>query len=92
MYRTSYAGGIIGTGLSALGAMTATNDVLQTISLILTILGAIVSFFVVPLVNWLKDAKKDGKITADEVAEGVKTLQEGIDKAKDEIEKGGKNG
>lgn len=39
------AGGI-GTGLGVLGTATQLNEVLQTISLIITILGALVSFVI----------------------------------------------
>lgn len=85
------AGGV-GTALSAVGTATQVNETLQTISLIITILGALVSFVVVPLLNWFKEAKKDGKITTDELSEGVETLQEGISKTQETIEKkkGGK--
>lgn len=85
------AGGV-GTALSAVGTATQVNETLQTISLIITILGAIVSFVVVPLLNWFKEAKKDGKITPDEISDGVETLQEGISKTQETIEKkkGGK--
>lgn len=85
------AGGV-GTALGAVGTATQVNETLQTISLIITILGALVSFVVVPLLNWFKSAKKDGKITPDEISEGVETLQEGISKTQETIEKkkGGK--
>lgn len=83
-------GGIIGASLSVSGLAVAPNEVLQTISLILTILGAIVSFIVVPVVNWVKDAKKDGKITAEEVAEGLETLKDGVEKVEETTRKGKK--
>ena len=89
--RDNVLGGIIGAGFGISGLAVAPNEVLQTISLILTILGAIVSFIVVPVVNWIKEAKKDGKVTIDEVAEGVKTLDDGVKKVEDEIKKGGKD-
>jgi hypothetical protein len=44
----------------------------------LTIVGTLITFIVLPLLNWYIKAKKDGKITIDEVKEGVDTLQEGI--------------
>lgn len=89
--RDEFIGGTIGTALGMAGTATATNDVLQTISLILTILGAVVSFIVVPVVNWIKDAKKDGKITADEIGEGAHIVEEGVKKAKDAIDEAGKD-
>lgn len=70
--------GGVASSLSAVGTSIQTNEVLQIISLILTILGTLITFIVLPLLNWYIKAKKDGKITIDEVKEGVETLQEGI--------------
>lgn len=78
------AGGI-GTGLAVLGTATQLNEVLQTISLIITILGALVSFVVVPLLSWHRNAKKDGKITADELKDAAETLAHGLDETKQTI-------
>ena len=76
-------GGVIGTSTSAVGTALQTNDVLQTISLIITILGGIVTLIVLPLLNWYRKAKQDGKITEDEIEEGIATLNDGLDKLKD---------
>lgn len=81
------AGGV-GTGLAVLGTATQLNEVLQTISLVITILGALVSFVVVPLLSWYRNAKKDGKITTGELVDAAKTLKDGLDKTKQSI-KGG---
>ncbi len=70
--------GGVASSLSAVGTSIQTNEVLQIISLILTILGTLITFIVLPLLNWFIKSKKDGKITIDEVKEGVETLQEGI--------------
>ena len=74
-----------GTAMAVLGTATQINEVLQTISLVITILGALVSFVVVPLLSWYKNAKKDGKITREEVKDAAKTLKEGLDKTKQSI-------
>lgn len=79
--------GVIGTSTSAVGTAIQTNEVLQTISLIITILGGIVSLIVIPILTWYKNAKKDGKITVDEIEEGAKTLQEGIEGTKELLDK-----
>lgn len=79
--------GAIGTTLGAVGTAAQTNEILQTISLILTILGALVSFVIVPLLNWYRSAKKDGKITPEEIQEGAETLQEGVEKVQEQIGK-----
>ena len=70
--------GGVASSLSAIGTSIQTNEVLQIISLVLTIVGTLITFIVLPLLNWYIKAKKDGKITIEEVKEGVGTLQEGI--------------
>lgn len=79
-------GGASGTLLSAAGTAMQTNEVLQTISLIITILGGIMSLIVIPVLNWYKNAKKDGKITKDEVKEGLDTLEKGIKDVKESLD------
>lgn len=83
------AGGI-GTALGAVGTATQTNDVLETISLVITILGALISFVIVPLINWHRSAIKDGKITPDELKEASKIAKDGLSQIvdkRDEIRK-----
>ena len=70
--------GGVASSLSAVGTSIQTNEVLQIISLVLTILGTLITFIVLPLLNWYLKAKQDGKITIEEVKEGAETLQEGI--------------
>ena len=80
---------LAGTGatiLSATGAAIQTDEVLRIVSLIITILGAIISMLVLPLLTWYKNAKRDGKITKDEIKEGIDTLQEGIEGVKDALD------
>ena len=79
-------GGSIGTALSAVGTGLQTNDILQTISLIITIVGGLITFIIVPLVTWYKNAKKDGKIDAEELEEGVKIVIDGSEKIKGQVE------
>lgn len=77
--------GVFGTSASAVGTALQTNDILQTISLIITILGGIVTLIVLPILNWYHKAKQDGKITKEEIKEGLDTLNDGLDKLKGEI-------
>lgn len=85
--KSEYLAGTIGTSLSVAGTIAQTNEVLQTISLIITILGALISFVVVPLVNWYRKAKDDGKITPDEIEDGLNIIADGSKKVEDEIKK-----
>ena len=78
-----------GTALSAVGTALQVNDILQTISLIITIIGGLVSLVVVPLLTWYKNAKKDGKIDAEEIAEAAEIAKDGIDELTKGKEKDG---
>lgn len=77
-----------GTTLSVIGTVTQFNEILQTISLIITIIGAIVSIVIVPIISWYREAKKDGKITKDEVEDLTKTIDKSVDELKDKIDDG----
>ena len=79
------AGGV-GATLGAVGTATQTNEILQTISLVITIIGAIISMIVVPLISWYQKAKKDGKITSDEIKDGIDTLVDGVKEVQDKLE------
>lgn len=80
--------GTIGTTLSIIGTAMQTNEILETISLVITIIGGVITFIVVPLLNWYRHAKKDGKIDADEIKEGLDIIVDGSERVKDEIDKG----
>ena len=86
------SGGIIGTILSATGTAIQPNEVLQTISLILTIIGSAISLIIIPLITWYKNAKKDGKITKEEISDGLDTLQEGVEGVKNIVDDTKKKG
>ena len=78
--------GSIGTAISAIGTGLQTNEVLQTISLVITIIGGLITFIIVPLLNWYKHAKIDGKIDKDELKNGVDIIVKGSEKLKDKID------
>lgn len=80
-------GGTVGTGLSAVGTATQTNQILQTISLIITIVGALITYLIIPLIIWYKKAKSDGKITKEEINEGIDKVSNGVNKIKETINK-----
>lgn len=78
-------GGICGTTLSAVGTGLQTSEVLQIISLVLTIIGSLITI-VMAITNWWKKAKADGKITSEEIQEGVQIIQDGIETLKDKTQ------
>ena len=73
-----FLGGVLGTGFSAIGLAIQTNELLQTISLCITIAGGVMTLIVIPILNWARRSKKDGKITAEEIEEGIDLLAEGL--------------
>lgn len=79
--------GTLGTSLGVIGTATQMNEVLRTISLILTIVGALITYIVVPLISWYKKANADKKITSDEIKEGLEIIETGTEKTKEEIDK-----
>lgn len=79
--------GVFATGTSAVGTALQTSEVLQIISMVITILGGIVSLIVLPILNWWKNAKKDGKIDEDEIKEGIEIVNNGVNTIKDNLDK-----
>lgn len=78
-------GGIVGTSVSAVGTGLQTNELLQTISLVLTIVGTCITI-AMALINWWKKAKEDGKITKDEIKDGIDIIVDGANDIKDKLE------
>lgn len=78
--------GSIGTALSAVGTGLQPNEVLEIISLCITIIGGIITFIIMPLLNWYNKAKQDGKIDADELEQGAKIVIDGSEKIKSQVE------
>ena len=79
-------GGIAGTSLSVVGTASQTNELLQDISLVLTIIGTLITI-AMALINWWKNAKKDGKIDSDEIQDAVDIIKDGVDSIKDKQDK-----
>ena len=79
--------GLIGTGMSSVGAIVDVNQVLSIISTIITIVGGIITLIVIPLITWWKKAKEDGKITKEEIDEATQIIKEGTEGLKDKKEK-----
>lgn len=60
------------------------NQTLQLISFILTMLSIIVSLSF-SIWKWIKEIKKDGQITPDEIMEGADIVNDHLDKIKDAV-------
>lgn len=78
--------GSIGTALSAIGTGLQTNEVLETISLIITIIGGLITFIITPLISWYNKSKTDNKIDTNEVQEAIKIIVDGSEKIKGQVD------
>ena len=86
----SLVGGTVGTMISAL-AINVDNlrSIESIVAIVCTSLGlliTIITSLIIPLVKWYARSKKDGKISADEVVDGVETLKDGLQNLKNNLE------
>ena len=86
----SLVGGTVGTMIGAL-AINVDNlrSIESIVAIVCTSLGlliTIITSLIIPLCKWYARSKKDGKISADEVVDGVETLKDGLQNLKDKIE------
>ena len=83
-------GGMFGTALSAVGAGLSVTELQAIVSMIATIIGLLITIMtgvVIPVIKKYKKAKEDGKVTVDEAIAIIETAKDGLDKAKEEIDK-----
>ena len=82
-------GGLAGTTISLLGLTISTEQLEQIISIACSVTGVIIvliTSLIIPLVKWYKEAKKDGKITKEELEEGKQIISDGVNEVKDKID------
>lgn len=77
--------GVTGTAVSAVGTGLSVTELQAIVSIVITILGFIISVFIplcIKLYRKIKDAKEDGKITKEELDDIVETGKEIVDETK----------
>lgn len=80
---------LLGNALSVVGVALTPQElenaehITAIICMIVGLLITIVCSIVIPLIKWWKKAKVDGKITEDEIKEGVEIIENGINELKD---------
>ena len=75
---------VVGNGTQYVLTMAQTNEVFQLVELILSI--ATTLFILgINIYSWWKKAKKDGKITEEEVKEGVEIITNGVKEIQDHL-------
>lgn len=75
--------GVAGTALGIVGVSISVNELQAIISIIVTVLGFIISVLlplIIKFVKKIKDAKEDGEITKDEILDILDTGKEIVDK------------
>lgn len=78
--------GTAGTITSAVGTAIQTSEILRIISIIITIIGALITYIGIPLYNWYQKSKADGKVDKDEIKEGIKIVVDGSKEVKEKID------
>ena len=71
--------------ISVLFTTAQTKEVLQIISFILTIISVLI-VIIRNIIDWYIDAKKDGKITAEEIKQGTDIIIDGVKKVTNVID------
>lgn len=82
--------GFIGTGVGAVGTSLSVTEVQAIVSIIVTILGFLISVVIplgIKIVMKIKKANEDGKITQEEIDDIQADLQEGGKEIKEFIDK-----
>lgn len=75
--------GWVGSGISTILTVAQTNEIFQLIQIILTSIAVLVSF-AYTIWKWYKNAKKDGKITSNEIDELFDDINKVIQYKEDE--------
>ena len=93
-YEDKLMCGLVGTAVSAAGTGLAISEVQAVISIVITVLGFIISVvvpFILKIVSKIKEAKKDGHITEEEAKDIIDTVIEDgkdvLDQAKELTDK-----
>ena len=82
-------GSLLGNTLSVVGVALTPQElenaehITAIICMIVGLLITIICSIVIPFIKWWKKAKADGKITEDEIKEGVEIIENGINELKD---------
>lgn len=73
------ATGVVGSSISWILTVSQANEIFEIIQIIFSILVSLITIAYI-IWKWYKKAKKDGKITADEVEELVDEVGKELDK------------
>ena len=71
----------IANGVTYVVALSQTNEVFQIVELVFAILTSVI-LLLYRLWKWYNEAKKDGKITKDEIKDGINIIVDGVNDIK----------
>lgn len=74
-----------GNGIMYVLSATQTKEIFEIISLVLSILISLL-IIVSKLISWFQKAKEDGKITEDEIKDGIDIITDGAKEIQDKLE------
>ena len=86
--KTSEVLAVTGNGFTYLLATLQTNESFQIVELCLSIAVSLV-ILLYKIWKWWKEAKADGKITKEEISEGIDIIVDGVEDLKDKTKKEG---
>ena len=75
-------GALIGNVVATVGWLQDMENIVSIVCCIVGLVITVITCVIIPVWKKILDAKKDGKITPDELGEIADTLQQGIDKIK----------
>ena len=71
----------IANGLTYVVALSQTNEIFQIVELVFAILTSVI-LLLYRLWKWYNEAKKDGKITREEIKDGIDIIIDGVEDIK----------
>lgn len=87
MPNKELVGSVICTAVAGTSTAIQPDVIFQYVQMGLTILATLITI-ILGLRAWWKDAKKDGKITKDEIEQGISIINDGVEQIKDKTKKG----
>ena len=88
MPNKELVGSVICTAVAGTSTAIQPDVIFQYVQIVLTIIATLITI-ILGIRAWWKDAKKDGKITKDEIEQGISIINDGVENIKD-ITKGNK--
>ena len=80
MPNKELVGSVICTAVAGTSTAIQPDVIFQYVQIVLTIIATLITI-ILGIRAWWKDAKKDGKITKDEIEQGISIINDGMNEA-----------